>query len=154
MAAGMNSLGIAGAGGFGRALAEWIADGILSFSFSLLAPYLLISHIQENLLVISGNLTSLDSVRTLPIKIIYVIEQQRPWVDITPYHGLTGKWNQDGGLRRLHSIPDWRLKVPALVVFMAGKDPTGLQKKEVRIFLEQVHYYNYRIFHQNLERMN
>ena len=27
MAAGMNSGGIASAGGFGRALAEWIADG-------------------------------------------------------------------------------------------------------------------------------
>ena len=42
MAAGMNSTGIASAGGFGRALAEWIADGTLPFSFSLLAPYLLI----------------------------------------------------------------------------------------------------------------
>ena len=28
MAAGMNSNGIASAGGFGRALAEWIADGM------------------------------------------------------------------------------------------------------------------------------
>ena len=38
MAAGMNSTGIASAGGFGRALAEWIADGelnILSLSLSL-----------------------------------------------------------------------------------------------------------------------
>ena len=38
VAAGMNSTGIASAGGFGRALAEWIADGelnILSLSLSL-----------------------------------------------------------------------------------------------------------------------
>ena len=35
VAAGMNSSGIASAGGFGRALAEWIADGRISLSLSL-----------------------------------------------------------------------------------------------------------------------
>ena len=40
MAAGMNSTGIASAGGFGRALAEWIADGELNTipPLSLLPP--------------------------------------------------------------------------------------------------------------------
>ena len=35
VAAGMNSNGIANAGGYGRALAEWIADGKMNLSLSL-----------------------------------------------------------------------------------------------------------------------
>ena len=35
MAAGMNGSGIASAGGFGRVLAAWIADGKRSLSLSL-----------------------------------------------------------------------------------------------------------------------
>ena len=38
MAAGMNSTGIASAGGFGRALAEWIADGELNTTPPLFPP--------------------------------------------------------------------------------------------------------------------
>ena len=81
--------------------------------------------------MIYGSLISLDSVHTLPIKTSFVTEHQRSWVDFTPYHGLAGNWNQDEESSRLHSIPDWRLKVPVLGVCMAGKDLTGLQKVEV-----------------------
>ena len=96
---------------------------------------------QVSLLVISGSLTSLDSVHTLPTRTYFVIGHWRSWLDFTPYHGLAGNWNQDEESCKLHSIPDWRQKEPALGVCMAGRDLIGLQKKEVRItLLFRAHY--------------
>ena len=81
--------------------------------------------------MICGHLTSLDSVDTRSTKIILETQLKKPLAITTPFHGLVGNQFQDEALNRLHSIPEWKMREPALDVCMAGKDLTGLQRKEV-----------------------